>query len=415
MAKTSAKKQPRNPKGKGTASRRAAQPQPVTPDDGMSPLAIENEGIPLEASMPAIVDPETEEEVVLAPRGRRGRTRSRVAILESEGGEEALPVHVAQEDDSGAAEVEQEVPAEPEPEGVEAAIKPALDEQDFEVRMEPVEMEEPAGPRPGPEPEPEAAVEIPARSARQATPLAMREEPPPLRSERTGPTAAVRAADIDIPEQFLVIALDGPWDDRMERIKHGRQGAALVGSLLLELAVRGKLKVQRDRFELEEGSTGDDELDYFAEQVAELGPVPTAQAMKLLGKWLPDRFRPWKARLQRRGWIREERTRFLGLFRRSTTTLLDEDVQAKLQNRLVRMLAGGGNPDVKSIALLGLVQASGLLPVMVPQSALAFNEKRISLLLSGKDPLHYRMDNSVHQVQDLALRTILQNVRKLQG
>jgi hypothetical protein len=230
---------------------------------------------------------------------------------------------------------------------------------------------------------------------------------------RRAPAVAQATGEVTIPEQFITIAIDGQWDERMERVKPGRLGAALAASVLLELAVHGKLRVQRDHFTVEEGSTGDADLDHFAEQVEELGPIPTEQVLRRLGRRLTDRIRPWKARAARRGWLREDHRKFLGLFRRSTTTLLDQDVQGRLQNRLVRMLAGGGNPDVKSIALLGLIQSAGLLGQMVPSSALAFNEKRISLLLSGRDPLHYRVDTSVRQVQDLALRTILADVRKL--
>jgi hypothetical protein len=232
-------------------------------------------------------------------------------------------------------------------------------------------------------------------------------------TRRGAPAVAQATGDVTIPEQFLTIAIEGQWDDRMERVKPGRMGAALAGSVLLELAVHGKLRVQRDHFVVEEGATGDADLDGFAEQVRELGPIPTEQVIRRLGRRLTDRIRPWKERAVRRGWLHEERRKFLGLFPRSTTTLLDEEVQGKLQNRLVRMLAGGGNPDVKSIALLGLIQSAGLLGQMVPSSALAFNEKRISLLLSGRDPLHYRVDTSVRQVQDLALRTILADVRRM--
>lgn len=241
----------------------------------------------------------------------------------------------------------------------------------------------------------------------------------PVHLDETAEPQARRAAvaqatgEVTIPEQFLTIAIDGQWDDRMERVKPGRMGAALAGSVLLELAVLGKLRVQRDHFVVEEGTTGDADLDAFAAQVEALGPIPTAQVIRRLGRRLTERIRPWKARAERRGWLREERRKFLGLFPRSTTYVLDEEVQGKLQNRLVRMLAGGGNPDVKSIALLGLIQSAGLLGQMVPSSALAFNEKRISLLLSGRDPLHYRVDTSVRQVQDACLRTILADVKKL--
>jgi hypothetical protein len=356
MAKTPAKKSPKTAKAKKAAKPRAKKPAKPEAEPGAGSAAVEEPllhepGEPAEA-VPEEVE-ESEEEAVepAPPTPEHGDWAAQVAAARS------APVHV--EDEAGTVQVakEEEAPAD----------------DDLVVRME--------------EPEPEAR--------RAAQPVA----------QATGGAG--------IPEQFLAIAIDGQWDDRMERVKPGRMGAALAGSLLLELAVHGKLKVQRDHFVVEEGATGDPDLDHFAEQVQELGPIPTEQVIQRLGRRLTDRIRPWKGRAERRGWLREDRRKFLGVFPRSTTTLLDQDVQGKLQNRLVRMLAGGGNPDVKSIALLGLIQAAGLLGQMVPSSALAFNEKRISLLLSGRDPLHYRVDTSVRAVQDLCLRTILSDVRKL--
>jgi hypothetical protein len=306
----------------------------------------------------------------------------------------------------GPADEDPEASPAPVPEGAHWAEKVTA------ARSQPVHVEEP-------EPEVEdsvGTVQLTREEALGDNPIHLEEDAPAeegQESRRAAPPVAQATGEVTIPEQFLAIAIDGQWDDRMERVGPGRMGAALAGSVLLELAVLGKLRVQRDHFTVEEGSTGDADLDAFAAQVQALGPIPTAQAIRKLGKKATERIRPWKARAGRRGWLREERRRFLGVFPRSTTSILDEEVQGKLQNRLMRMLAGGGNPDVKSIALLGLIQSAGLLGQMVPSSALAFNEKRISLLLSGRDPLHYRVDTSVRQVQDACLRTILADVRKL--
>lgn len=309
---------------------------------------------------------------------------------------EAAHVEPAAEEPLGE---EPESPAEPTPEGVPAP------EGDWAARVAAaraplVHFEEESG-----------TVQVEADP--EEVPMVTMDEEVGEETPRRHAPVAPAGGGIGIPEQFLTIAIDGQWDDRMERVKPGRMGAALAGSVLLELAVHGKLRVHQGRYAIGEEPTGDADLDHFAEQVRELGPVPTEQALRRLGRHLPDRLRPWKQRVERRGWLREERRKFLGLFPRSTTTVLDAETQGKLQNRLVRMLAGGGNPDVKSIALLGLIQAAGLLPQLVPSSALPFNEKRITLLLSGRDPLHYRVDTSVHQVQDAALRTILADVRKL--
>ncbi|HUR61402.1 MAG TPA: GPP34 family phosphoprotein [Candidatus Thermoplasmatota archaeon] len=305
-------------------------------------------------------------------------------------------------------------PADPPLPPAEPVSAPAGEDWARQVaaaRSAPIHVEEAATVQVVAPASPEAAASAPSPSPAEIPGNVEDASPAPARA--ASQVTAVPRGELSIPEQFLTIAIEGQWDDRMERVASGRRGAALVGSVLLELAVHGKVRVQRDHFVVEEGSTGDDDLDAFAQDVAALGPIPTAEVIRRLGRRLPDRIRPWKQRAVARGWLREDRRKFLGVFARSTTTVLDEDVQGKLQNRLVRMLAGGGNPDVKSIALLGLLQAAGMLPQLVPSAALAFNEKRISLLLSGKDPLHYRIDTSVRTVQDLALRTILNDVRRL--
>jgi len=149
------------------------------------------------------------------------------------------------------------------------------------------------------------------------------------------------ASGLSLPEQFLLVAYRPGWDDKMERARPGGQGAALVGSMLLELALRGVLKVQRGRFTIEDdaGSILTPELAAVATQLRELGPVTTQVAMEKLAKNLPDRLRPWVQALERRGVLREERTRKLGVLSRSQIFLLDEPAKDKLENRLVRTLA----------------------------------------------------------------------------
>ena len=231
------------------------------------------------------------------------------------------------------------------------------------------------------------------------------------------PSKGDLASGLSLPEQFLLVAYRPGWDDKMERARPGGQGAALVGSLLLELALRGAIKVQRGRFIVEDDAASilSPELAAVAAQVRELGPITTQVAMEKLAKGLPDRIRPWVQALERRGVLREERTRKLGVLARSELFLMNEPAKDKLENRLVRTLAGGGNPDARTIMLLGLVSASGLLREMVPASAYDYNRKRIQALLSGRDTLSYRVDNAIRRVQDLALQTVLQDIRVLQG
>lgn len=229
------------------------------------------------------------------------------------------------------------------------------------------------------------------------------------------PTKGDVASGLSLVEQFLLVAMKPGWDDRMTKARPGAQGAAIVGSLLLELALRGSLKVQRNRFTIEDALALPPGLDTLAADVRALGGVSTQVAMEKLTKRLPERLRPWVQSLERKGVMREEMTRHLVFLKRSNLILVNTAAKEKLENRLVRTLAGGGNPDARTIMLLGLVTASGLLRGLVPASAYDFNRKRIQALLGGRDTLAYRVDNSIRRVQDLALQTILNDIRILQG
>jgi hypothetical protein len=260
----------------------------------------------------------------------------------------------------------------------------------------------------------------------EATPVAAEQEAADAPS--AAPPAPVQRGDVPLsqeipgkgdggltlPEQFLLVALHGDWDDAMLRARPGAQGAAIAGSLLLELALRGAVKVQRGRFVVETDSLPP-EWENVAADVRGLSEDTTQVVLEKLTKDLGARIRPWVQALERRGTVREERVRRFGILSRSRLVVVDETPKAKLENRLVRVLAGGGNPDARTILLLGLVQASGLLRAIVPAQAYEFNRKRIQALLSGRDTMSYRVDDSIRRVQDLAVQTVLQDIRVLQG
>ena len=253
--------------------------------------------------------------------------------------------------------------------------------------------------------------EAPARPA--PAPEPMRE--PAVASAPTPGSSRITAVNegLSLPEQFLLVALRPGWDDRMERARPGSQGAAIVGSLLLDLALRGGLKVQRDRFQATGADVDDPDLQRFGAEVERLSDTPSQEAMVRLARKLTPRIRPWKQRLERRRLVRERAWRHLGLFPRSTTELLDDEAQQKLVKRILRLLAGSGNPDAQSVLLLALMDASGQLEQLVPSSTLAFNRKRIQALLAGRDTLGYAVDSQLRQVQEMLVHTVLANVKAL--
>ncbi|MEK6976711.1 MAG: GPP34 family phosphoprotein [Candidatus Thermoplasmatota archaeon] len=215
---------------------------------------------------------------------------------------------------------------------------------------------------------------------------------------------------LSIPEHFLLLALEDGWDERREKADAGSLGGALVGSLLLELVLHGKLHVQRDRLQVTDAAV-DDAAGAIALKLRQWQDRPSLQAMGELAKWLPQLLPAYKDRMAARGLIEHRAWRHLGMFYRSQTALLDVDAQERMRNKLARAIAGGGRPDAPTILSLGLLEACGLFGVVVPEGAQAYNRKRLNGLLAGKDVMGYKVDDELKGMQEIAVRTILDNVR----
>lgn len=228
------------------------------------------------------------------------------------------------------------------------------------------------------------------------------------------PPARIETAPrgLSVPEQFLLLTLEGTWDERRERNKPGGLGGALAGALLLDLLVQGKVRVQRDRFQLT-GTEVDDAAGKVADKLALWADRPSQQVMQELAKWIPQLLPPYKQRMQARGLLEARQWRHLGLFYRSQTALVDVEAQERLRNKLGRAIAGGGRPDAATILALGLLEACGLFGLVVPEGAQAYNRKRLNGLLAGKDVMGYKVDDELRGMQEMAVRTILDNVRQM--
>ena len=229
---------------------------------------------------------------------------------------------------------------------------------------------------------------------------------PPARIQDLAPRG------LSVPEQYLLLTLEDGWDERAERVRPGGLGGALTGALLLDLVLRGALKVQRDRFQLQDADL-DDAAEAVAKKLEQFDGRPSLQAMTELAKWLPQLLPAYKQRMADRGLIDFRAWRHMGLFYRSQVALLDPDAQERLRNKLGRAIAGGGRPDAPTILALGLLEASGKFGLVVPEGAQAYNRKRLNGLLAGKDVMGYKVDDELKGMQEIAVRTVLDNVRVL--
>ena len=227
------------------------------------------------------------------------------------------------------------------------------------------------------------------------------------------------SATIQVPDEpglteaFLLFALEEGWDDRRERAVGGL-GHALAGALLLEGALKGAVRLERGCLR-RAGSTQDPDLDAVLAQLEKVQHLPADQAIDRLARLKPRPWDPWKARLEARGVAKEERSRHLGLFPRSRMAITDADAQHELTGQMARAAAGNGVVDAGMVLLLAVVEAAGLLERIVPSAAVPFSRKRIGALVSGRDPLGYKVDPELRKAHDAAVHEILASVRRLSG
>lgn len=230
----------------------------------------------------------------------------------------------------------------------------------------------------------------------------------PAPPARMPETSAPRG--LSIPEHYLLLTVENGWDERREKVRPGGLGGGLTGALLLELVLQGKLRIQRDRFHVTDVPV-DDDAHAVAERMKAWQDQPSLVAMGNLAKQLRHLLPAYKARMARRGLIEHREWKHLGMFPRAQVALVDSDAQDHLRNKLARAIAGGGRPDAPTILSLGLLEASGLFGLVVPEGAQAYNRKRLNGLLAGKDVMGYKVDDELKGVQEAAVRAILDNVR----
>ena len=239
--------------------------------------------------------------------------------------------------------------------------------------------------------------------------------PPPASEAAAAESQPTDTFGFSIPEAFLLLANGGGWDERAEKNKEGFFGGALAGAMVLELLMRGQVIVQRDRIVLTGEPTDDEALAPIVARLRRVrekkGDLTSLQQMGQLAKANRDLLTPFKQRLADKGLVTYGSRKHLGLFHRSWVEVSDDAAQERLQNRLRRAIAGGGTPEAASILLLGLLDASGLFDTVVPDEAADYNRKRLNGLLGGRDIMGYKVDPQLKALQEIATRSVLNNVR----
>lgn len=142
---------------------------------------------------------------------------------------------------------------------------------------------------------------------------------------------------------------------------------AIGGALLLDLALRDRLRIEVDVPRASSRRTGDDLLDEVAAQLRD-GP-PRRKLKSWVNKVGTSARRDQvRDRLLARGLLDPEERKVLGIFPVTRHRLGDSDEVERVATEVRRVLTGGRPTDDRTSALVALVGATAVLDRLVPRT-----------------------------------------------
>ncbi len=166
----------------------------------------------------------------------------------------------------------------------------------------------------------------------------------------------------------------------------GRQGlaagTALAGALLMELSLLGRVDTDGERLLLPSGApTGEALLDDALRLLTMEAPANSRAALMLLSRDADASRATILETLVADGLLRRERGGFLRLFGTRYPKAPGREDTAEVRTRLRTMVLGEDLPEPRDTLLLGLVRASGLLPILFTEDELDAVRARLVLLV----------------------------------
>jgi golgi phosphoprotein 3 len=167
-------------------------------------------------------------------------------------------------------------------------------------------------------------------------------------------------------EEIVLLQLD---DARGKVVDLPSQAAAIVlaGAALMELALRNQLDTDlKHLFVVDRTPSGDDILDDVLAQLTAIpGELTAAAALQRISAGAEGYREKALEHLVAKGVLREQDGRFLWVFGSRQYPVVDDREQRAVKARLHQLLLSEEIPDPRDVALICLIEASGLLGLVL--------------------------------------------------
>jgi Golgi phosphoprotein 3 len=156
----------------------------------------------------------------------------------------------------------------------------------------------------------------------------------------------------------------------------------LAGAALMELALNNRIDSDLEQLILVDPKpTGDDILDDVLRQLVEAGGELGASAVLERISVNGEKYQEMALkRLIAKGVLREENGRFLWVFRTRRYPVVDDSEQREVRARLRQLLLTDEIPDPRDVVLICLIDACGLLGLVLGPDEIARTKTRVEQL-----------------------------------
>jgi golgi phosphoprotein 3 len=181
-------------------------------------------------------------------------------------------------------------------------------------------------------------------------------------------------------EEIVLLQLDERG--RLIELPLSAADVVLAGAALMELALRNKVDTDVNRFfVVDREPTGDEILDDALGALVDSGSdVTTSAAIERITLNARHYRDIALKRLIEKGVLREEEGRFLWVFHTRRYPVIDDTEQREVRARLRQLILTDEIPDPRDVVLLCLIDACGLLGLVLSLDELASRRTRIEQL-----------------------------------
>ena len=182
-------------------------------------------------------------------------------------------------------------------------------------------------------------------------------------------------------EEILLLQLDDTHGKFVD-LPLSAADVVLAGAALMELALANRVDADLDQLILVDRTpTGDDILDDALAHLAEVGPgISVGAALEHITVNAEKYQEKALKRLLAKGILREESGRFLWVFHTRRYPVVDDSEQREVKARLRQVLLTDEIPDPRDVVLICLIDACGLLDLVLTRDEIPKTKTRVEQL-----------------------------------